>query len=74
MFKISRSIPAPRLQLFPVFHLIRRPNSGSRQQYDRLHVPWDNSVNKNAVIYSAHTTLCVRNMPLITTVYFSLSN
>ena len=25
---------------------------------------WDNSVNKNAVIYSAHTTLGVRNMPL----------
>lgn len=27
-------------------------------------MPWDNSVNKNAVIYAAHTTLGVRNMPL----------
>lgn len=26
---------------------------------------WDNSVNKNAVIYAAHTTLDVRNIPLI---------
>ena len=29
-------------------------------------MPWDNSVNKNAVIYAAHTTLDVRNMPLTT--------
>ena len=27
-------------------------------------MPWDNSVNKNAVIYAVHTTLGVRNMPL----------
>ena len=27
-------------------------------------MPWDNSVNKNAVIYAAHTTFGVRNMPL----------
>ena len=27
-------------------------------------MPWDNSVNKNAVIYAAHTVLGVRNMPL----------
>lgn len=27
-------------------------------------MPWDNSVNKNAVIYAARTTLGVRNMPL----------
>lgn len=27
-------------------------------------MPWDNSVNKNAVIYAAHTTLGVRSMPL----------
>ena len=29
-------------------------------------MPWDNGVNKNAVIYAAHTTLGVRNMPLTT--------
>ena len=29
-----------------------------------LDVPWDNSVNKNAVICAAHTALGVRNMPL----------
>ncbi len=34
------------------------------KQNDRLDVPWDNSVNKNAVIYAAHTALDVRNMPL----------
>lgn len=27
-------------------------------------MPWDNGMNKNAVIYAAHTTLGVRNMPL----------
>ena len=27
-------------------------------------MPWNNSVNKKAVIYAAHTTLDVRNMPL----------
>jgi len=27
-------------------------------------MPWDNSVNKNAVIYAARTILGVRNMPL----------
>ncbi len=27
-------------------------------------MPRDNSVNKNAAIYAAHTTLDVRNMPL----------
>ena len=27
-------------------------------------MPWDNSVNKNAVIYAVATTLDVRNMPL----------
>ncbi len=27
-------------------------------------MPWDNSMNKNAVIYADHTTLGVRNMPL----------
>lgn len=32
--------------------------------HDGLYVPWDNSVNKNAIIYAAHTTLVVRNMPL----------
>ena len=26
-------------------------------------MPWDNGVNKNAVIYAACTTLGVRNMP-----------
>lgn len=26
---------------------------------------WDNSVNKIAIIYAVHTTLVVRNMPLI---------
>ena len=25
---------------------------------------WDNSVNKNVVIYAAHTTIDVKNMPL----------
>ena len=34
------------------------------KQYNRLHMPWDNGVNKNAIIYAAHTTLGVRNMPL----------
>ena len=29
-----------------------------------LHMPWDNSVNKNGIIYADHTTLDVRNMPL----------
>ena len=28
-------------------------------------MPRNNSVNKNAVIYAAHMTLGVRNMPLI---------
>ena len=27
-------------------------------------MPWDNGVNKIAIIYAAHTTLGVRNMPL----------
>lgn len=27
-------------------------------------MPWDNSVNKNGIIYADHTTLDVRNMPL----------
>ena len=27
-------------------------------------MPWDNGVNKNAIIYADHTTLDVRNMPL----------
>ena len=27
-------------------------------------MPWDNSVNKKAVIYVSHTALGVRNMPL----------
>ena len=31
-------------------------------------MPWMGSVNKNAVIYSVHTTLGVRNMPLTTRV------
>lgn len=35
-------------------------------QNNRLNVPWGNSVNKNAVIYTVHTTLGVRNMPLTT--------
>ena len=30
----------------------------------RLNMPWDNCVNKKAVIYAAHTTFDVRNMPL----------
>lgn len=34
------------------------------QEADGFDMPWDNSVNKNAVIYAAHTTLGVRNMPL----------
>ena len=38
---------------------------GSSDQCDYLHMPRDNSVNKNAVIYAAHTTFGVRNMPLI---------
>lgn len=29
-----------------------------------FHMPWDNSVNKNGIIYADHTTLDVRNMPL----------
>ena len=41
---------------FVLIHLI--------QPYDAFHMPWDNGVNKNAVIYAAHTTLGVRNMPL----------
>ena len=34
------------------------------QKNDRLDMPRDNSVNKNAVIYAVHTTLDVRNMLL----------
>ena len=49
-------------------------NSLPTKQTYRFHMPWDNSVNKNGIIYTDHTTLGVRNMPLITTVYFSLSN
>lgn len=41
---------------FVLIHLI--------QPYDAFHMPWDNGVNKNVVIYAAHTTLGVRNMPL----------
>lgn len=37
---------------------------GLEQQGNALDMPWDNSVNKNAVIYATHTTLGVRNMPL----------
>lgn len=33
------------------------------QLYDAFYMPWDNGVNKNAVIYAARTTLPVRNMP-----------
>ncbi len=29
-----------------------------------LDVSWDNSVNKNGIIYADHTALDVRNMPL----------
>ena len=35
------------------------------QKNNGLHMPWDNGVNKNVVIYAAHTALGVRNMPLI---------
>ena len=37
---------------------------GANELRDAFNVPRDNSVNKNAVIYAAHTTLGVRNMPL----------
>ncbi|MBR3077897.1 MAG: hypothetical protein IKH07_08245 [Oscillospiraceae bacterium] len=36
----------------------------SDQLNNRLDMPWDNSVNKNAVINAVATTLGVRNMPL----------
>ena len=36
----------------------------SDQLNNRLDMSWDNSVNKMAHIYAAHTTLDVRNMPL----------
>ena len=38
--------------------------AGSCHQYDCLHMSWDNSVNKNGIIYAVATTLGVRNMPL----------
>ena len=34
------------------------------QQTDGLDVSWDSDVNKKPVIYAAHTTLGVRNIPL----------
>ena len=34
------------------------------EQNYRLHMPWDNSVNKKAVIYAVVTTIDVENMPL----------
>lgn len=34
------------------------------QRDHALNMPWDNSVNKNGIIYADHTTLDVRNMPL----------
>ena len=37
-------------------------------------MPWDNNVNKNAVIYAAHTTLGVRNMQLTTELRVSSTN
>ncbi len=39
--------------------------TGSGELHDTFCMPWDNSVNNNAVIYAAHTTFGVRNMPLI---------
>ena len=45
-------------------HLTYSINSGLRDQRDRIHMPWDNSVNKNAVLFAARTTLGVGNMPL----------
>ena len=35
-----------------------------RHQCHALHMPWDNSVNKNAIIYAVATTFDVKNMPL----------
>lgn len=32
--------------------------------HNGLYVPWDDSMNKNAVIYAVAATLGVRNMPL----------
>ena len=39
-----------------------------------LCMPWDNSVNKNAIIYAAHTTLSVRNMSLTAELRVSSTN
>ena len=57
---------------FSVFriHLLPCPSPTNQLSLDplqpahRLHMPWDNSVNKNGIIYADHTTLDVRNMPL----------
>ena len=38
---------------------------GSNHQYERFHMPRNNSVSKKAVIYADHTTLDVRNTPSI---------
>lgn len=34
-------------------------------------MPWDNRVNNTAVIYAAHTTLGVWNMPLTISQHFN---
>lgn len=36
------------------------------EENDCLDMPWDNSVNKNAVINAVVSTRVVKNMPLIT--------
>lgn len=54
----SEMIIKPCRRIVPLFCMcLSQKNHG-------FDMPWDNSVNKNAVIYAAHTTLGVRNMPL----------
>ena len=38
------------------------------QKNDRLHMPWDNSVNKNAIIYAVVTTVLMGQFPLSKTI------
>ena len=65
LFVCSLTLGGGQIQLVHIhfnFKMMLRLRTFGQCTY-RLNVPWDNSVNKNAVIYAAHTTLGVRNMP-----------
>ncbi len=65
-FTPRRAYRIPKEYIAPqgISRILSGIHIASRQSNDCLHMPRDNSVNKIAAIYAAHTTLGVGNMPL----------